>query len=186
MKIAIFGGTFDPIHNTHLAMAQAAADQLGLEEVLFVPTGNPPHKQTGTPYEHRFRMVELACGANPRFVASRLEEGLAKSYSIHTIERMKRLRPEANPLYFIIGADAFEEIRTWHRWEEVIRAAEFIVVGRPGHSTPAIPGARVHGVEMPESAVSSSEIRRHLASGETPAELPIAVAEYIHRENLYR
>ena len=87
MKIAIFGGTFNPIHTAHLAMARAAADAFGLDRVLFIPAGNPPHKETDTPYEHRFRMVELACAVDPRFVASRLEEGSEKSYSIHTIDR---------------------------------------------------------------------------------------------------
>jgi nicotinate-nucleotide adenylyltransferase len=186
MRTAIFGGTFDPIHSTHLAMARAAADQLALDEVLFIPTGNPPHKATGTPYEHRFRMVELACAADPRFVASRIEEGNAKSYSIHTIERLKALKPDANPLFFVIGADAFEEIRTWHRWQEVIAAVEFIVIGRPGHTVPTVPGARTHKVEMAESDVSSSEIRRELAKGIVPPALPNAVAEYIREKNLYK
>lgn len=167
-------------------MARAAADQMSLDEVLFIPTGNPPHKATGTPYEHRFQMVQLACASDPRFVPSRIEEGNAKSYSIVTIERLKRLKPDADPLFFIIGADAFEEIQTWHRWEEVIAAVEFIVVGRPGHLVPAVAGARVHRVVIPESDVSSSEIRRKLARGEMPAALPETVADYIRENKLYK
>ncbi len=78
MKTAIFGGTFDPIHSAHLEMARQAADQFALDRVLFIPAGNPPHKHADTPFEHRYRMVELACAADPRFVASRLEEGERK------------------------------------------------------------------------------------------------------------
>jgi nicotinate-nucleotide adenylyltransferase len=185
MRTAIFGGTFNPVHSAHLAMARAAADQCALDRVLFIPAGNPPHKETNTPYEHRFRMVELACEADPRFVASRLEEGAAKSYSIHTIEKLKALEPSAE-LFFLIGSDAFEELQTWFRWQDVVRAVEFIVVARPGHAIAAIPGARVHRLEMPESAVSSSQIRGACATGNAHRELPANVADYIGKHELYR
>lgn len=184
MRTAIFGGTFNPIHSAHLAMARAAADQFALGRVLFIPAGNPPHKAAGTPYEHRIRMVELACAADPRFLASRLEEGLEKSYSIHTIERARALYD--GELYFIIGSDAFADIRSWHRWQDVVAAIEFIVVARPGHAVDVPASARVHRLEMPESPVSSSEIRKALARGETPAELPASVAAYIREHGLYR
>ena len=182
MRTAIFGGTFDPIHAEHLAIAREAADQLKLDRVLFIPAGHPPHKQAHTPYEHRYRMLELACAADPRFVASRLEAGRETSYSIHTIERVKT---GSDVLYFIIGSDAFAEIATWHRWKDVVRAVEFIVVARPGHEIISPPGARVHRLDTVASPVSSSEIRKALARGETPAELPPAVAEYIRAHRLY-
>src|SRR5262245_28752059 len=121
MRTAIFGGTFDPVHSAHLLMARRAAEQFSLDQVLFIPAGNPPHKEADTPYEHRFRMVELACFADPRFIPSRLEEGRAKSYSIHTIERVRAANGD---LFFLIGSDAFEEISTWHRWQEVVLAVE--------------------------------------------------------------
>src|SRR5580692_7483374 len=124
MKTAIFGGTFNPIHSAHLAMARLAADRLGLDRVLFIPAGHPPHKEAATPYEDRFRMVQLACAADRRFEPSRLEEGNEASYSIHTIERLKAMErmeeKDSGPLYFIIGSDAFAEITTWHRWRDVI------------------------------------------------------------------
>src|SRR5882672_1458519 len=107
MKTAIFGGTFNPIHSAHLTMARLAADRLGLDRVLFIPAGRPPHKEAATPYEDRYRMVEIACAADPRFVPSRLEDGNEKSYSIHTIERVKA--SDAGPLYFLIGSDAFAD-----------------------------------------------------------------------------
>jgi nicotinate-nucleotide adenylyltransferase len=183
MRTAIFGGTFNPIHSAHLVMAREAADQCSLDRVLFIPAGNPPHKHADTPYEDRYRMVELACAADARFVPSRLEEGSEKSYSIHTIERVKAAD---GALFFIIGSDAFEEITTWHRWQDVISGVEFIVVARPGHQIVTPPGARVHRLDTIASPVSSSEIRGALARGETPAELPPAVAEYIHARGLYQ
>ncbi len=183
MKTAIFGGTFDPIHSAHLEMARQAADQFALDRVLFIPAGNPPHKHADTPFEQRYRMVELACAANPRFIASRLEEGERKSYSIDTIERVKAANGE---VFFIIGADAFAEIETWHRWQDVVSALEFIVAARPGHQILSPPGARAHRLETVELPVSSSEIRDALARGETPAELPPAVADYIRANGLYQ
>src|SRR5271154_162344 len=104
MKTAIFGGTFDPIHSAHLVVAHEAAETFSLDRVLFIPAANPPLKETGAGYEHRYRMVELACAGEPRFIPSRLEEGNGKSYSIHTIERVKATGDE---VFFIIGADAF-------------------------------------------------------------------------------
>jgi len=183
MKTAIFGGTFDPIHSAHLEMARQAADQFALDRVLFIPAGNPPHKHADTPFEQRFRMVELACAADSRFVASRMEKGERKSYSIDTIERVEAANGE---VFFIIGADAFAEIKTWHRWQDVIRAVDFIVAARPGHQIVSPPGARVHRLETLELPVSSSEIRDALARGETPSELPPAVADYIRANGLYQ
>ena len=213
MRTAIFGGTFDPIHSAHLVVAREAAEAFALDRVLFIPAANPPHKEAGAPYEDRFRMVELACAADPRFHPSRLEEGRAgtgpprpsqipgtaegsteagsvvpassmeKSYSILTIER---LRAPGETLFFIIGADAFADIRSWRRWEDVVRGVEFIVVTRPGHVYDSPPGARVRSLETIALPVSSSEIRQELSNGRTPSDLPPAVAEYIRSRGLYR
>jgi nicotinate-nucleotide adenylyltransferase len=186
MRTAIFGGTFDPVHSAHLEVARRAADQYRLDRVLFIPAGNPPHKHADASFEHRYRMVELACTADPRFVASRLEEGAAKSYSIDTIERVKAGNANGDGvLFFIIGADAFADIQTWRRWEDVMRAVEFIVVARPGHEIAGPSGARVHRLESVELPVSSSDIRDALARGQSPAELPAAIAEYVRDHGLY-
>ena len=181
----MFGGTFDPIHCAHLTIAAAAADRFGLDRVLFVPAGNPPHKQRslGASYEDRFQMVRLACAADPRFEASRLEAGDAKSYSILTIEKV--VAPDRQ-VFFLIGSDAFAEIKTWYRWEDVIRLVDFVVVTRPGHKYEIPPGTRVHELPGLDLPVSSSEIRRRLESGEMPAEIPDAVAVYIREHGLYR
>ena len=183
MKRAIFGGTFDPIHKAHLVIAREAADAFGLDEVLMIPAGNPPHKSAGTPYEQRYRMVELACSGDPRLKPSRLEAGRDKSFSIHTIERVKA---EGGEVFFIIGADAFAEIRTWYRWQDVVGEARFIVVTRPGHSYDCPPGARVLRLETVALPVSSREIRDKIAHGDMPDEVPPRVADYMHEHGLYR
>ena len=185
MRRAIFGGTFDPIHRAHLVVAREAADAFSLDQILFIPAANPPHKEAGTPYEHRFKMVELACAEDPRFLPSRLEQDPRKSYSIHTIERVKAISGLTGDVFFVIGADAFAEIRSWFRWQDVVRETEFIVVTRPGHNYESPPGARVHRLETVALPVSSSEIRAALVRGETPAELPGAVLDYIRANALY-
>lgn len=186
MRLAIFGGTFDPIHSAHLIVAREAADKFDLDQVLFIPAGNPPHKGAAAPYEDRYRMVEMACAEDARFIPSRLEEGLEKSYSIHTIERVRGKGSPGDKLFFVIGADAFAEIETWHQWKEVVAAVEFIVVTRPGHTYASPPGACVHRLDTVALPVSSSEIRQALSREETPPELPRAVAQYIRKRKLYR
>ncbi len=184
--LALFGGTFDPIHNAHLQIAQAAADRCGLERVLFIPSGNPPHRAEGpfAPYESRFEMVALACEGDSRFEASRLEEGGAKHYSIDTIRKARALTSET--LYFLIGADAFAEIRTWRDWLDVVAEVTFIVVSRPGAHY-AVPEAanvvRLDGLELP---VSSSSIREQLSQGRNPTGLPASILAYIEAHELYR
>ena len=188
MRLAIFGGTFDPIHTAHLTVASEAARQVGLGQVLFVPASKPPHKggATWASYEDRYRMVELACAGEPLFQVSRLEAGHRTSYSIVTIDKLKGSLAPGDELFFLMGADAFAEIRTWHRWQEVIRQVAFIVVTRPGHQYVTPPGARVSTLETVALPVSSSELRARLAAGEAPAEIPPAVLDYIREHNLYR
>jgi nicotinate-nucleotide adenylyltransferase len=173
-------------------VAQEAADRFGLDQVLLITSGNPPHKPAGatTSYEHRHRMVELACELacekDPRLVPSRLEEGQFLSYSYDTIQRVRAKLSVEDKLLFLIGADAFAEIGTWYRAEDVLRAVEFIVVSRPGYTYPAPEGARVHRLETLALEVSSSDIRSRLAEGAAVAELPPAVFEYIRRNHLYQ
>jgi len=186
LRLAIFGGTFDPVHCAHLAVAREAAARFGLDRVLFVPAARPPHKAgiTHAGYGDRVRMVELACAGEPRFEVSRLEEGTVRSYSIETIEKARALFP-ADELFFIIGADAFAEIETWRRWQEVVESVIFVVVSRPGHDY-EIPTAskvlRLDGLDLP---VSSSAIRRSLAAGGAPDAVAPAVLDYIRAHRLY-
>src|SRR5215469_2394863 len=181
MRLALFGGTFDPIHNAHLTVAREAADQFQLDQVWFIPAGHPPHKadQMVASFEDRLKMVELACRADPRFQPSRLEAGGQKSYSIDTVERVRAMGEHP---FFIIGADAFADLATWHRWRDLVQATEFIVVTRPGHQYTAPEDARVHRLDTVALPVSSSEIRAKLAAGDTTDELPRAVAAYIAKK----
>jgi len=187
LRIAIFGGTFDPVHSAHLALAREAARAFGLARVLFVPASRPPHKSGATVagYEDRYRMVELACQGEPEFEPSRLEEGQERSYSIDTIERVRGGQAPGDELFFLIGADAFAEIATWRRWQDVVGAVRFIVAARPGHDYAVPPGAAVERLDTMALAVSSSSIRARLAAGENPPELPTSVLAYIRERGLY-
>ena len=135
-------------------------------------------------YEDRVRMVELACAGEPGFEVSRIEQDAAPSYSVVTIERL--LAAGEGPLAFLIGADAFAEIRTWHRWQDVVSLVEFIVVTRPGFAYNAPAGVVVHelgGLDLP---VSSSEVRDRVARGDTNLAIPAPVIGYIREHRLYR
>ena len=185
MRLALFGGAFDPIHNAHLRIAKEALTGCSLERILFVPAARPPHKQLSAPYEDRYHMVELAVENEPGMEASRLEEGAGYNYSIDTIERLKVELRDEDHLFFLIGADAFAEIHTWKRWRDLVRQVEFIVVSRPA-SDYAIPeGARVVRLDTVELPISSSEIRARIAAGDLSVDAPQAVLDYIRERNLY-
>ena len=187
LKLAIFGGTFDPIHEGHLALAREAAVRFHLDRVLFVPAAHPPHKAgvTHAPYADRVRMAELACQGDARFEVSRLEEGGARSYSIDTIDKLRARLAPGDQLYFLIGADAFAEIGTWHRWRDVVCGVRFLVVSRPGHVYQSPPGVEFDRIDDIKVPLSSSEIRRALAARQSPAGLPAAVLNYTVSRGLY-
>lgn len=185
LRLGVFGGTFDPIHDAHLKLGRAAAEQAQLNEVLFIPAAHPPHRLAGpfASYEDRLRMVELACAGEPRFRPSRLEQDEPISYSILTVEKLRGTEPDAG-LFFLIGADAFAELRTWRRWQELVTLVDFIVAGRPGARYTIPEGARVHALDL-DLPISSSHIRVALAAGERRLPLPDAVESYIFAHRLY-
>ncbi len=157
-------------------------------EVLFIPAANPPHKDsTGlTSFEDRFRMVEIACRPYPAFVPSRLEEGASRSYTVSTLERFRERLGVDDELYFLIGSDAFADLETWHRWEDVLKLTTFIVVSRPGETYHIPEGAhvvRLDGLDLP---VASTTIRARIAQGQSTPELPDAVRKYIDEKGLYK
>jgi len=214
VRIAIFGGTFDPIHSGHVQAAKAAARRFRLNRILFVPTGHPPHKTSNglTDFRHRFAMVALACEEDPRFVPSLLESpdvhpGL--HYSINTVRRVRRmLRPE-DKLYFLIGIDAWLDLPHWKQFRRLLGLADFIVVSRPGFDNHEIEKvvppdlvsrqkARVssHQIELSQTTVhilpnvevpvASRDLRRTLQQKENIAGLvPPQVEQYILKEGLY-
>jgi nicotinate-nucleotide adenylyltransferase len=187
VRVCLFGGTFDPIHKAHLRLAKEAMNRFSLDRVLFVPARNPPHKDPDsvTPYEDRFRMVEIACTPFSTFIASRLEEGNERSYTIDTLERFRRELSSSDRLFFLIGSDAFDELETWKRWQDVVKLTEFIVVTRPQHEYHIPQNALVHRLDGLSLPVSSSGIRARLAAGEPTPELPNGVREYIEAHRLY-
>jgi len=144
MNLALFGGTFDPIHRGHVVVARAAAAKFRLKQVWFVPADIPPHKQKTpiTPYYHRYAMVGLALAGEKEFLPSPLEapdldhnsSGRRPSYSIDTVRRVKKTLGKSDHLYFLVGMDVFKDIAKWYRAEELLGECEFIVAARPGYS----------------------------------------------------
>ncbi len=131
-------------------------------------------------------MVEIASAADPVFAASRLEDVPGKSYSVETVKRLRSVLPHSESIYFVIGADAFAEIQSWFHWQELVQLVTFAVVGRPGADYVQPEGfciRRVTGVNLP---VSSSEIRRRLAAGDTSVDLPPGVLDFIRARRLYQ
>ena len=135
MRVALFGGTFDPVHLGHIAVARVAAEKFKLNQVYFVPADLPPHKQKRklTDFQHRFAMLALATIDDKRFVPSLLDAHTGQpNYSIDTVRRLKKELKTLDKLYFLIGMDAFKEIATWRQPEELLAECEFIVAARPG------------------------------------------------------
>ena len=148
MNIALFGGTFDPIHRGHVAVAESATQHFELGKVLFVPAELPPHKQRQTfaSFAHRMAMVALATSGHPTFVPSDIEARLfgetgKPNYSLETVKRLKAELKKADKLYFLIGIDAFLDISKWHKPTDLLRECEFIVANRPGYSLSDIAAA---------------------------------------------
>ena len=151
--IALFGGTFDPIHAGHIAVARAAERRFHLDRVFFIPTSRPPHKSIAelSAYEHRFAMVALACSAHPRFVPSLAEASLdgAGDRFCYSIDTVRRFRQEFNQpgdrIYFIVGADSFLHVQRWKDYAELLELCDFVVANRPGFPS----GAAVRAVMPP-------------------------------------
>ncbi len=198
-NIGLMGGTFDPIHVGHLVTAEEARQQFDLNYVIFVPAGIPPHKdhETISLPEHRYLMTTLAVMSNPAFVVSRYEiDQHEPTYTIDTVRHFaKNQSPEPN-IYFITGADAILEIFTWKDYEELLRLSTFIAVTRPGYSLDHFYETlerncpqmkqKVHLLEIPALAVSSTFIRDRVALGKTIKYLtPEPVEHYIKKMELY-
>lgn len=193
--IGIMGGTFDPIHYGHLVTAACAADQLGLDQVIFVPAAIPPHKRNRllTSEEERLTMTQLAVQDNPRFSVSDLEirrGGI--SYTVDTLRWFRQKYPD-HRLYFIIGGDTVPDIASWRSPEELMELAYFVVGGRPGYTYEGMNSAfyqqnidRIVYLTMPGIGISSTEIRQRVEEGRTiEYQLPPAVEAFIYEHQLY-
>jgi nicotinate-nucleotide adenylyltransferase len=226
MNLALFGGTFDPIHRGHVVVARAAAVKFQLKQVRFVPADIPPHKQKApiTSYYHRYAMVSLALAGQKDFLPSLLEapdlgrdgRGRQPNYSIETVRRVKKTLGKSDHLYFLIGMDAFKDIAKWYKPEELLRECDFIIAARPGYSLAdvasslpeklrpdaavtklfrkaqmagplVLSGATLHMLPETHENISATQIRAALERGGALRRLlPDTVAEYIHKERLYR
>jgi nicotinate-nucleotide adenylyltransferase len=210
--LGILGGTFDPVHNAHLRLAGEAVRQLGLGGVLWIPAGSPRHRAAPTASaEHRLAMVRLATAGHPEYL---IDEGevfsTEPSYTVPTLERLRRVYGEDRPLVLLMGADAFLGLAGWHRWRELFRLAHIGVVSRPTfdlrtdrmnpeladefrrrrQSQPAAlattPSGAVVTFHMEAGTVSSTEVRMKLRQGAPVDELlPAPVLDYIRRHRLY-
>lgn len=189
MNIGLFGGTFDPVHHGHIALARAAKDRFQLGRIHFVPANTPPHKQRQpvTPYSHRYAMVVLATMGEKAFLPSLLEapgvvtvpapsgEGRraahsvpGANYSIDTVRRLKPSLKKSDRLFFLIGIDAFDDIAEWHEAEALFRECEFIVASRPGHSLADVANA------LPESLRPAPAVTKPFAKQPAKGDLVLS------------
>ncbi|MBI2238326.1 MAG: nicotinate-nucleotide adenylyltransferase [Actinobacteria bacterium] len=190
------GGTFDPIHHGHLLTAEEALWQFELDEVVFVPTGQPWMKEDRevSPAEHRYLMTVIATASNPRFSVSRIEvDREGPTYTVETLRALKERQPNDVDLYFVTGADAILEIFHWKDTEEILSLAHFIAATRPGydlaHFEEEAPSAHpnVSVMNIPALAISSTDIRVRVKEGRPIRYLvPEGVKNYIEKAGLYR
>jgi nicotinate-nucleotide adenylyltransferase len=213
-RIAIYGGTFDPVHSGHLEIARQVSQLFGIDEFLFVPARMAPHKldRDVSPALHRYAMLALATRAEPKFCVSSFElEGPGRQYTVDTLFHFRSLFAESVDLFFVMGADSWAEITSWREWRRLMTLANLIVVTRPGYEISGAPETAANFVDLrgvTEGAVtteagapgvfvtdsvmldvSATEIRR--AAGKDSSEklnklVPLEVAEYIRKYQLYR
>ena len=197
MRLGVIGGTFDPPHYGHLALAESALIQLGLARVLFVPAGEPPHKpaQPIAAGHHRAAMVEMSIADNPAFALSRVDlDRPGPHYTVDTLTLLQRQQPEAD-LYFLIGGDSLAQFITWRDPAGIVRQAWLAVMERPGYEPDlegleqAVPGLRERLVwlDVPRLDISASDLRRRVRQGLPIRYLvPPPVEAYVRENGLYR
>ena len=191
-RLGVFGGSFDPIHNGHLAMAALAREHLALSHVLFIPAGVPPHKKhtVHAPADHRLAMLQLAFKGVPGTSVYRGEvDRDGPSYTVDTLAAISLDHPEAE-LFFLIGSDNLAEVPTWRRYREILSSVILCVSHRPGHASrrpSELAGARIVHCPSPEWALSSTMVRAYISEGHACAGLlHPAVRSYIDEKGLYR
>lgn len=199
LKIGICGGTFDPIHMGHLLVADMVRCHFGLDKVLFIPSGNPPHKKANkvSDSKHRFKMVELATKSNSFFEALPIEvDRKGYTYTVDTLKQLGEIYPEDTNLFYIIGSDVVMDLLTWRDFKRVFELTNFISVLRPGYSRKQYDdqieylrssfGIKLETFEIPLIGISSTFIRRQLLQGESIKYMvPEQVEQYILYNKLY-
>ena len=212
-RIGVLGGTFDPVHNGHLAMAEHVLNVFRLDSLLFIPAARPPHKDHSktTPFPNRLAMLELATQENDRFLVSDLEAHRdGPSYSIDTLVDLKNLLVDKAKLFFVIGMDAFAELNTWKKYRELTDYANLLIIDRPDCPLAMVDGVvdqlgdysfdpgpacwvapdhqgRIYPLTVPPVDISSTDIRVSIAEGQAFADLvPISVFQYISEQGLYQ
>jgi nicotinate-nucleotide adenylyltransferase len=191
-RIGIMGGTFDPIHHGHLVAASEVGHFFSLDEVIFVPTGQPWQKngRKVSPPEDRYLMTVIATASNPRFSVSRVD--IDRPGETYTIDTLRDLRAQRGPdveFYFITGADALAMMISWRDADELFKMAQFVGCTRPGHrlTISNLPSDRISLVEVPALAISSTECRERVRAGKPIWYLvPDGVVQYISKRRLYR
>jgi nicotinate-nucleotide adenylyltransferase len=191
LKLGVMGGTFDPVHHGHLVAASEVQFWFHLDEVVFVPTGQPWQKsdQKVSPAEDRYLMTVIATASNPRFSVSRVDiDRHGPTYTVDTLRDLRSLRGPGWEMYFITGADALEQILSWRDLDELFELAHFVGCTRPGHtlSDAGLPEGKVTLVEVPALAISSTECRQRVSDGEPIWYLvPDGIVQYITKRRLY-
>jgi nicotinate-nucleotide adenylyltransferase len=196
MRLGVLGGTSDPMHNGHVAAGEAAVECAGLDEVVFVPTGNPPHRPPAeaSPAQ-RLEMCRLATADEPQLSVSDVEvQREGPSFTLDTLLALRGANPHAE-LFLVLGWDAASQFRSWHKPDEVLAIAPIVVVSRPGRNAPGDADLRTAGLDPARiilcarttPSVSGSEIRRAIAAGKSISGMvPEAVERYIAAHHLYR
>ncbi|HLL19956.1 MAG TPA: nicotinate-nucleotide adenylyltransferase [Rubrivivax sp.] len=191
-KVGLFGGSFDPVHNAHLALAYAALAALKLDHLRWIPAGQPWQKSGSamSPAEHREAMVRLAIAAEPRFVLDRIEiERPGPSYTLDTVRELTAAHP-GTQWFLILGHDQYAGLHTWGGWRELLGLVTLAVANRPGaqdHIDPAVRAFQAQVVPLPMLDVSATVVRQAVASGADISKLvPAQVARYIEIHGLYR
>jgi nicotinate-nucleotide adenylyltransferase len=195
IRLGIMGGTLNPVHMAHLVIAEVAREAFSLDRVIWMPPGDPPHKDDRdmASQEHRYAMTLLATESHPQFEVSRLE--IEREGPSYTLDTLRHFHAEVGPdeLYFIAGADTVLDLPNWHRPDDVIRSCRFVAACRPGYDLdrmrqvlPPSYIARIEPLEVPAVDISSTEIRRRVRDGRSIRYLvPEAVEEYIRKHGLY-
>ncbi len=209
-KVGLLGGTFDPVHEGHLAIAELACREIGLQELLFLPAPDPPHKkQPGAPFHHRAAMLELALAGRDDWSLSLLEAELGcPSYTVDTLLELKK-RLGDQRFFFIMGADSLLELHLWYRYQDLLELTDLVVAARPGISPEQVEravaqlpgdfsplagpkgwrrsdGCTLFYLARAAAAVSSSMVREQLRNGRQPAAVPPPVLDYIKSHHLYQ